>query len=77
MSRKVQALLASASMAVVTPFVLAGGTVDGTRAAGEYAFTLGVQNTPTGFGDNQSELNAAFADVLNDGSVRLMLTGNL
>ena len=80
MSRRSHArasLAAAAALALGAPVAFAGGTVDGQLGAGEYAFTLGVQDTPTGFGDNQSELNAAYADVLANGSVRLMLTGNL
>ena len=81
MSRRSQARVtlaaAAAALSLGSPLAFAGGTVDGTLAASEYAFTLGVQDTPTGFGDNLSELNAAFADVLSNGSVRLMLTGNL
>ena len=80
MSRRSQAtatLAAAAALAIGSPLARAGGTVDGQLAAGEYAFTLGVQDTPTGFGDNLSELNAGFADVLSNGSVRVMFTGNL
>ena len=79
MSRRTHAsvILAAAALAATSPLAIAGGTVDGTLTAGEFAFTLATQDTPTGFGNNQSELNAAFADVLSDGSVRLMLTGNL
>jgi hypothetical protein len=80
MSRRPQRhtfLAAAAALALGSPLAFAGGTVEGTLAPGEYAFTLGVQDTPTGFGDNLSELNAAYADVLSDGSIRLMLTGNL
>jgi hypothetical protein len=56
--------------------------VDGAVVPGEYGTPLAVQDTPTGFGDedgiNQgSELDAAYAAYLPDGSLRLALTGNL
>src|SRR5688572_27143070 len=51
--------------------------VNGTVAPGEYAATLGTQSTPTGFGDNVSELNQALANYLPGGNLELALTGNL
>jgi hypothetical protein len=49
--------------------------VDGTRDAG-YGSALAVQTVQTGFGDNASEWNAAYATV-SGGRLYLMLTGNL
>ena len=49
--------------------------IDGTRD-NLYGSPLAVQTIETGFGDNQSELNAAWAEVL-DGKLYLLLTGNL
>jgi hypothetical protein len=51
-------------------------TVDGTVDA-EYGSALAIQDTPTGFGNNFSELNAAFALLDESGNLSLMLTGNL
>ncbi len=60
---------------------LAGGasaaTIDGAVAGGEYGPALAVQDTPTGFGDNVNELNAAFGNLLPGGDVELAITGNL
>ncbi|MFG0252239.1 MAG: hypothetical protein ACF8NJ_05125 [Phycisphaerales bacterium JB038] len=54
-----------------------GATIDGVVDLGEYTNILAIQDTPTGFGDNLSELNAAFANLNFDGSLDLALTGNL
>lgn len=51
-------------------------TVDGVMAAGEYGPAVAVQTVETGFGDNFSELDAAYATV-EGGTLYLMLTGNL
>lgn len=60
-------VLASTASAVIA--------IDGTLDA-EYGPAVAVQDTPTGFGDNFSELNAAFAK-LDGGNLSLLLTGNL
>lgn len=49
--------------------------VDGQKDA-LYPEVVAVQTIETGFGDNQSEWNAAYAYV-NDGFLHLLLTGNL
>jgi hypothetical protein len=49
--------------------------VDGTVDA-EYGTALAVQNSYTQWGDNQNELNAAYATI-SGGNLHLMLTGNL
>lgn len=51
-------------------------SVDGTRAGDVYGSARAVQTVNTGFGDNASELNAAYARIEN-GRLYLMLTGNL
>ncbi len=63
---------------VVATSTCSGAVVDGVVSLGEYGAPLAVQNTPTGFGDPYgSELNAAFANLLPNGSIELALTGNL
>ncbi len=52
-------------------------TIDGLVEVGEYGTILAIQDTPTGFGDNFSELNAAYANLNFDGSLDLAFTGNL
>ncbi len=52
----------------------AAPVLDGTRDA-SYS-TRAVQTVETGFGDNFSELNAAYAEI-DGGTLYLMLTGNL
>src|SRR4030095_5629492 len=71
-----QALFAAVA-AVVTPGLTARAAVDGTVGAGEYGLTLATQSNTTGFGNNQSELNRALAQVTSDGQLQFMLTGNL
>jgi len=51
--------------------------IDGSVSPGEYSLMLAVQDTPTGFGDNFSELDAAYANIMPDGAIELALTGNL
>ena len=60
--------------------LMAGGaaaapTVDGTLD-GTYGGALAVQTTQTQFGDNFSELNAAYG-VIDGGVLHLMITGNI
>src|SRR4051812_24873150 len=69
-----QGILAAAIVGVGTP-VFAAISVDGTKDA-EYGAALAVQTVQTGFGDNTSEWNAAYA-VVSGGRLNLMLTGNL
>lgn len=58
------------------PLSVSAQTVDGTRAGDPYGSPLAVQTVQTGFGDNESELNAAYATV-SGGRLYLMLTGNI
>jgi hypothetical protein len=51
--------------------------VDGVVDNGEYGLTLATQNTGTGFGNDVSELNQAFANYTPGGDLGLALTGNL
>lgn len=53
-----------------------GQTIDGIRDA-SYGAPRALQDTPTGFGNNLSELNGAYGVAAPDGSLSLMLTGNL
>lgn len=66
--------LALATMAMAAP-TMAQPTVDGTKDA-SYGGHLSVQTTQTEFGDNASELNAAYG-VIDSGRLYLMLTGNI
>lgn len=66
---------AFASIVTMVGFVNADGTVDGQRGA-NYGSALAVQTVETEFGDNFSELNAAYGYSEN-GILYLMLTGNL
>jgi hypothetical protein len=54
-----------------------GGIVDGTVSLGEYGPALALQAAPTGFGNNFSELNAAYGSYTPGGDLSLALTGNL
>lgn len=51
-------------------------TVDGVMGVGEYGAAVSVQTVETQFGDNASELEAAYATV-EGGTLYLMITGNL
>jgi hypothetical protein len=59
---------------VGTP-VSAAPVLDGTQDV-SYGSAVAVQTVQTGFGDNFSELNAAYA-AIEGGTLYLMLTGNL
>jgi hypothetical protein len=50
--------------------------VDGTRDV-EYGAARAVQTVDTGFGNNQSELDAGYARCCDDGRLYLMLAGNI
>jgi hypothetical protein len=66
-------LLIALAAAVSTPALAI--TIDGTRDV-DYGPALAVQTVQTGFGDNFSEWNAAYATI-SGGKLNLMLTGNL
>ena len=67
-------LLAGLGSAVAAP-ALAAPALDGTRD-GSYGSAVSIQTVETQFGDNASELDAAYASV-EGGTLYLMLTGNL
>ena len=58
------------------PAAASAFTVDGTLKAGYFA-PIAIQGTPTQFGNNFSELNAAYARLDKNGNLSLLLTGNL
>jgi hypothetical protein len=68
-------LLAGLLSQFVTLPAVAIPTVDGARDA-SYGAALAVQTLETGFGDNFSEWDAAYASI-ESGKLYLMLTGNL
>lgn len=68
-------LCAAAVAASAASTAGAAPVLDGLRDA-LYGPALAVQSVQTGFGDNHSELNAAYARI-EGGTLYLMLTGNL
>jgi hypothetical protein len=50
-------------MALAAASVQAAPIVDGVRSVGEYGAAVAVQTVETQFGDNFSELDAAYASV--------------
>jgi hypothetical protein len=80
MRKKISTSLCSQFIAGGTALALATGSAsaiitDGFRDAG-YGAALSVQTVQTQFGDNFSELNAAYATIVG-GNLHLLLTGNL
>ena len=72
---KMQLSLAALALAGL-PLAAYAQVVDGTRAGDPYGAPWAVQTVQTGFGDNESELNAAYATI-SGGRLYLMLTGNI
>ncbi len=70
-------VVAAVAASVAASISARASTVNGVVAGGEYTLTLATQNAPTGFGDNFSELNQAFANYAPGGNLELALTGNL
>jgi hypothetical protein len=68
---------AAAALALAAQAASAQFVVDGSITQAEYGVPIVVQDTPTQFGDNQGELNAAFADYTPGVGLSLGLTGNL
>lgn len=69
-------ILASGSLAgLVATAATASPVLNGSRDA-SYGSAVAVQTVDTGFGDNFSELNAAYAQI-EGGVLYLLLTGNL
>ena len=75
MTRRVIAAAALAALGPAATGFAQQPVVDGTRDA-EYGSALAVQTVNTGFGDNLSEMDAAYATVRGD-RLYLMLTGNI
>jgi len=85
--RRLLAVTTGSVSVLAEPAAPGGGVpvaaIDGIVSPDEYGAALAVQDTPSGFGDEDgdfnrgSELDAAFAKVLADGSLQLALTGNL
>ncbi len=73
--KKLAALAAFAAVATFGGIVAAQPMIDGTKDA-VYGDAVGVQTVQTQFGDNQSELNAAYAAVC-DGRLYMIFTGNI
>jgi hypothetical protein len=69
------ALVAGGTFALAAP-ALAVPVIDGSIAGDGYGDALSVQTVQTQFGDNGSELNAAYG-ALDAGRLYLALTGNL
>jgi hypothetical protein len=66
-----------ALVALMTPAARAV-TINGVNDGGDgHGSPVAVQDTPTGFGNNQSELNAAHLRWAGGGDLQLLLTGNL
>jgi hypothetical protein len=61
----------------ILPFTAFGSfIIDGSRTGDTYGSAVSVQTVQTQFGDNFSELNAAYGTI-SGGNLHLMLTGNL
>lgn len=73
--KNVAALAAFVAVAAIAGIANAQLVIDGTVDAG-YGPAVAVQTVETQFGDNESELNAAYATVC-DGRLHMILTGNL
>jgi hypothetical protein len=73
--KKLMTLALAAGMLAAALPLNAAPVIDGTRDA-EYGAALSVQTVQTNFGDNFSELNAAYGKVTG-GFLYLMFTGNL
>ncbi|HUK84065.1 MAG TPA: hypothetical protein VLZ12_15700, partial [Verrucomicrobiae bacterium] len=70
----------SVGISLAAAFILSASqvraiTVDGTLD-GAYGGAIAVQTVQTGFGDNQSELDAGYATI-DSGRLYIMLTGNI
>lgn len=65
-----------ASVSVSGRGIAAGQVIVDGRLDGVYGSALALQNNTTGYGDNQSELDGAYARIAN-GNLHLMFTGNL
>jgi hypothetical protein len=73
--RQSESCLLFVVLAAATPLADAQYALDGSRDAA-YGAPLAVQTVETGFGDNDSELNAAYVDVAA-GNLHLLVTGQV
>lgn len=76
MKRATPTLLAAVATLALGGHAAAAVTLDGSIAGDGYGSAVAVQSVQTGFGDNQSELNAAYARV-DAGVLYLTLTGQV
>jgi hypothetical protein len=67
---------AAAALLALPPLAPAQPLVDGTLDAAIYGAPIAVQTVNTGFGNNQSELDAMYVHIAN-GKLYVMATGNL
>jgi hypothetical protein len=58
-------------------FSIHANVVDGVVSPNEYGAVIGRQTSPTGFGDNQNELDVAYANRSPGQGLQLALTGNV
>ncbi len=76
MSKPIAAAFLFASLGALAS--TARAAVDGKLGPGDsYGSPVAVQDTPTGFGNNVSELDAAYARLDALGNLSLLVTGNL
>jgi len=73
---KARSLVMAALIALISVPALAQPTVNGTRSGDAYGAAVSVQAVETGFGDNASELDAAYC-TMNNSRLYLVLTGNI
>ena len=73
--RKILVSAIATGLMMVCGTIATAQTIDGIRDA-SYGSAVSVQTIETGFGDNSSEWNAAYACMHND-TLSLMFTGNL
>jgi hypothetical protein len=73
--RMILAMLGLIGWAATANTAFAVIVIDGVVDA-EYGTPLAVQDTPTRFGNNTNEMNAAYAKRDANGDVALMITGN-
>ncbi|XAM01633.1 PEP-CTERM sorting domain-containing protein [Phycisphaeraceae bacterium D3-23] len=75
MQKILPTLIGTAALVAAMP-AAAAPVIDGSNVGDGYGSAITVQTTETQFGDNLSELNAAYG-VIDSGVLYLMLTGNI
>src|SRR5688572_11918567 len=74
--RRAILVLATAAAAATSPAALAQvPVIDGSKDA-SYGTAISVQTVNTGFGDNQSELDAVYSQIIGS-KLHLFLAGNI